>query len=262
MPLVEHLYELRNRLAISLAVIALGMLLVAVFFYEPVFDFVREPFCRTDKGADTCALYVRDIFGQFQVRLRVSAIAGTVLTSPVWLYQLGAFITPAQHKRERRYAAGFLGASLVLFSAGVVFAYLTMDKGLDFLLNVGGDGVIALPDLQSYLSFATITFLAFGFSFLFPVVLVFLNLIGVLPAVRMRRMWRGMVVGIAVFTAFITPSTDPITFFAMAVPIWLLYGVSIVIATVHDRARRRSAPDYSGLDDDEASPLDTTPSAL
>jgi sec-independent protein translocase protein TatC len=262
MPLVEHLYELRNRLFKALLAIVVGMVLVGVFYYQPVFDFLREPYCRTSAASEDCALYVRDIFGQFQVRLRVAAIAGTVLAAPIWLYQIGAFITPGLHRKERRYAAGFLGVSLLLFAAGVVCAYLTMDKGLQFLLTVGGEGLITLPDLQSYLGFATITLLAFGFSFLFPVVLVFLNLVGALSGRQMRRMWRGMLVGIAGLTAVITPSTDPFTFFAMAIPIWVLYGFCILIALVVDRRRARRTTDFSGLDDDEASYVDPRPSSL
>lgn len=262
MPLVEHLYELRNRLGKGLLAIIVGMVLVGGFFYQPVFDFIREPYCRTDAVPHGCPLYVRDIFGQFQVRLRVAGIAGTVLTSPIWLYQIGAFITPALHRKERRYALAFLGSSLVLFGAGVLCAYLTMDKGLQFLLTVGGSGLVSLPDLQSYLSFATLTLLAFGFSFLFPVVLMFLNVVGLLPAAKMRGMWRGMVVGIAAFTAVITPSTDPFTFFAMAIPIWILYGVCLVLAVVLDRRRRSGAEDYSNLSDDETSYVDPSPSSL
>jgi sec-independent protein translocase protein TatC len=268
MALADHLYELRNRLAKSLLAIGLGMVLVGLVFYQPVFDFLREPYCRTaerltNKGLpagidnDACNLYVRDIFAQFQVRLRVAGIAGTVLAAPVWLYQIGAFITPALHRKERRYAAAFLVGSLLLFATGVVFAYLTMDKGLYFLLTVGGDGLITLPDLQSYLSFVSLTLLAFGLAFLFPVVLVFLNLIGVLTAKWMGGMWRGMVAGIAFMSAVLTPSTDPITFAAMAVPITLLYGLCIGIAWVVDRGRgrRRAADPLAQLGDDELSPI-------
>jgi len=262
MPLVAHLYELRNRLAKSLLVVAVAMVLVGTVFYQDVFDFLRAPYCRTAVAGKNCDLYVRDIFGQFQVRLRVAGIGGVVFASPVWLYQLGAFITPALHRKERRYAGAFLVCGLLLFGTGVLFAYLTADKGLQFLLTVGGDGLISLPDLQSYLSFVTLTLLAFGLSFLFPLVLVFLNLVGVLTASRMRGMWRGMVVGIAFMSAVLTPSTDPFTFIAMAIPITLLYGICIVLATLRDRARRRREPDFSALPDDETSPLDASPSDL
>ncbi len=262
MPLVEHLFELRNRLGKSLLVIGVAMVLVGTIFYQDVFDFLREPYCRTEVAGADCELYVRDIFGQFQVRLRVAGIAGVVFASPVWLYQFGAFITPALHRKEKKYAASFLAAALVLFSVGVFFAYLTADKGLQFLLTIGGDGLISLPDLQSYLSFITLTLIAFGLSFLFPLVLVFLNLTGVLSAQKMRGVWRGMIVGIATFSAVLTPSTDPFTFAAMAIPVCLLYGVCIVLATLRDKARRKNRPDYTELSDDETSFVDPLPSQL
>jgi sec-independent protein translocase protein TatC len=264
MSLADHLYELRNRLAKSLLAIALGMALVGLVFYQPVFDFLREPYCRTSDAGDGCNLYVRDIFTQFAVRLRVAGIGGVVLAAPVWLYQLGAFITPALHRREKRYAAGFLAGSLVLFGTGVVFAYLTMDKGLEFLLHVGGEGLVALPDLQSYLSFVTLTLLAFGLAFLFPVVLVFLNIAGALSAKKMGGMWRGMIGGIAFMSAVLTPSTDPITFVAMAVPITFLYALCVGIAWVVDRGRRRTRErdPVAGLADDETSYVDPRPSRL
>jgi sec-independent protein translocase protein TatC len=264
MSLAEHIYELRNRLAKSLLAIAVGMVLVGLVFYQPVFDFLREPYCRTSVAGHSCNLYVRDIFAQFSMRLRVAGIGGTVLAAPVWLYQLGAFITPALHRKEKRYAAAFLGGSLVLFSVGVAFAYLTMDKGLQFLLTVGGDGLVTLPDLQSYLSFVTLTLLAFGIAFLFPVVLVFLNLVGALSAKKMGGMWRGMVVGIAFMSAVLTPSTDPITFLAMALPITLLYAMCVGIAWLVDRSRRRTKAkdETEGLPDDEESYVDPRPSRL
>ncbi len=261
MSLADHLYELRNRLAKSFLAIGLGMLVVGLLIYQPVFDFLREPYCRTSVAGEACNLYVRDIFAQFSVRLKVAGIGGTILAAPVWLYQLGAFITPALHRKEKRYAAGFLAAGLVLFGVGVTFAYLTMDKGLEFLLTVGGDGLVTLPDLRSYLSFVTLTLLAFGISFLFPLVLIFLNLVGALSAKKMGGMWRGMIVGIAFMSAVLTPSTDPITFVAMAVPITLLYGLCVGIAWLVDRTRRRLGGD-DDPGDDEASFVDPRPSRL
>lgn len=264
MSLAEHLYELRNRLAKSFLAIGLGMAVVGLVIYQPVFDFLREPYCRTSVAGHACNLYVRDIFAQFAVRLKVAGIGGTVLAAPVWLYQLGAFITPALHRKEKKYAAAFLGASLVLFATGVLFAYLTMDRGLQFLLTVGGHGLVTLPDLQSYLGFVTLTLLAFGIAFLFPVVLVFLNFVGALSAQKMGGMWRGMVVGIAFMSAVLTPSTDPITFLAMAVPITALYFLCVGIAWVVDRGRRRSreAQGLAAVADDEPSYVDPRPSRL
>ena len=263
MSLVEHLFELRNRLGKSMLAIVVAMVIV-FWFYQPVYDFLREPYCRTAVSHGKCNLYVLDVFGQFKVRLRVAGIGGVVAASPVWLYQLGAFITPALHRKERRYAAAFLVSSLLLFALGTVFAYLTIDRGLQFLLTVGGDGVVNLTGLQSYLSFVTLTLLAFGVAFEFPVIVVFLNVVGVLSVDRLVAMRRGMIVGLAVFTAVITPSQDPITFLVMAVPLWILYEVCILIARVRQRAgrKRRAEDPDAGLSDDEPSYVDPTPSQL
>ena len=263
MPLVEHLRELRNRLGKSLLAISVGIF-AAFFFWQPILDFLRQPYCRAVVD-DVCGgLYVFGPLESLAIRLKVSSLAGVVLSSPVWLYQLGAFITPALHRKERRYAAAFLAASSVLFGAGCVVAYVTLDKGLAFLLNVGGDGVLVLPGLKSYLNFVTLTLLAFGIAFLFPVVIVFLNIVGVLQVARMRAWRRGMIVGIAAGAAVLTPSTDPYSFLAMAIPLYLLYEACIVLARLRERVlRRRAAADpNAALDDDTPSYVDPTPSAL
>lgn len=260
MPLVEHLYELRARLGKALLAIAVAVVLVFVF-WEPFFALLRAPYCRVAPHGQ-CQLYATGLFEQFNVRLRVSFLGGIVLASPVWLYQLGAFITPALHAKEKRYAGGFLLASLTLFATGVCFAYLTVDRGLAFLLSVGGDGIVALPTVQSYLSFFTLTLLAFGIAFEFPVLVVFLNLVGLFPVATMRSWRRGMIVGIAIAAAVITPSQDPFTFMFMAIPLYLLYEVAIVLARVRERGQRRrlAAQGLLELPDDVASPLPPPPS--
>lgn len=264
MPLIEHLRELRNRLAKSMLAITIGIVAVGFFFWEPILGLLREPYCQSGVSND-CRLFAFGPLEQFAIRVKVSSIAGVVVTSPVWLYQLGAFITPALHRKEKRYAASFLVAASLLFAAGVVTAYVTLDKGLQFLLNVGGEGVVTLPSLKAYLNFVTLTLISFGIAFLFPVVLVFLNVVGVLQATTMRRWRRGMIVGIAAFSAVITPSTDPYTFAFMAVPLYVLYEVCIVITRVRERAfRRRAGRDdverIDEVDDDTPSYVDTTPS--
>jgi hypothetical protein len=136
-------------------------------------------------------------FEQFAVSLRISFITGVVVSSPLWLYQLRAFITPALHRNEKKNAAAFLGAALTLFGTGTVLAYFTISRGLQFLLTVGGDGIVTLPSIRSYLSFVTLTRLAFGIAFLFPVIVLFLNVVGIFPSRVMRSWRRGMTVGIA-----------------------------------------------------------------
>lgn len=269
MALVEHLRELRNRLGVSLLALAVCVV-VALVFREQVFDFVKKPYCDTDVARQAaeaaggqCNLFAFGTFEQFSVSLRVSLIAGALASAPVWLYQLGAFITPALHRHEKRYAASFLAASLLLFSVGVTFAYLTISRGLQFLLTFGGDGVVTLPSIQSYLSFVVLTLTGFGIAFMFPVVVTFLNVVGAFPSAKMRAWRRGMIVAIAIASAVLTPSQDPFTFMAMAGPVYLLYELCIVIARVRERAiRRRRAldPDAQALEllgDDDTSVIET-----
>ena len=261
MPLVEHLRELRGRLGKGLLFITVGIV-VSFFFWEPILAVLQQPYCQAvDDGA--CGLYTFGPLEAFAIRLKVSSIAGVVLTAPLWLYQIGAFITPALHRKEKRYAASFLLAGTVLFAAGCALAYVTLDKGLQFLLTVGGDGVVALTGLKSYLNFVTLTLLAFGIGFLFPVFVVFLNVAGVLPLERMRAWRRGMVVGIAAAAAVLTPSTDPYSFLAMAVPLYGLYEVCILVARLRERAlRRRRVVEGPEPDDDTPSYVDPRPSPL
>ena len=263
MSLVDHLRELRYRLFVSLLSIFVAGVVVFVF-WEPVYDFLRQPYCDTTVGREDCGLYAFGPFEQFKVRLRVAAIGGVIASSPVWLYQIGAFITPALHRKEKRYAAGFLFASLTLFLVGAVFAYLTIARGLDFLLSIGGGDVITLVSIQSYLSFVTLCLIAFGIAFEFPVVVTFLNFVGVFPSQKMRSWRRGMAVAIFAVSALITPSQDPFTFVFMAVPLVALYEVCILIARLRERgARRRAEADgLAGLDDDTASYVDPRPSPL
>ena len=263
MSLVEHLYELRSRMGKALLAITVCVIVVFVF-WEPVFDVLRQPYCDTTPGRINCDLFTTGIFSEFKVRLRVGFLGGVILASPVWLYQIGAFITPALHRKERRYALGFLLASLSLFAVGTVFAYLTISRGLDFLLRVGGGNIVNLVGVQEYISFVTLCILAFGIAFEFPVVIMFLHLVGVLSSTKMRSARRGTIIGIFAASAFITPSQDPFTFCFMAAPLCLMYEVCILVARVRERARRRRGDtvDYSALADDEVSPLEEAPSML
>ena len=273
MALVEHLRELRNRLGISLLALAVCVV-VGLVFREQLFDLIKQPYCTTSVAERAavrpgqCDLFAFDVFSQFSVSLRIAFIVGVIASAPVWLYQLGAFITPGLHRHERRYAAAFLCSSLLLFTTGVAFAYLTLSRGLDFLLSFGGGEIVPLTSINSYLSFVTLTLLAFGVGFLFPVIVLFLHVLGVFPAAKMRSWRRGMVLGIAVATALITPSQDPITFLAMALPLYVLYESCILVARVRERRQRGRAAvepgsaDLELLGDDEISFVDERPSVL
>jgi sec-independent protein translocase protein TatC len=265
MALVEHIKELRRRLLISAAAFVVAVA-VAYALWHPLYVFLRAPYCDAFpkvKGND-CSLFVSGIFEQFNVRMKVAFIGGAVASSPIWLYQLGAFITPALHKKERKYAGGFLVAALLLFAAGTTVAYVSLSHGIKILLHVAGPGVTNITGLRDYLSFATLMLVLFGIAFEFPVLVVFLNVVGLLSAERMRHWRRGMCFALFAAAAVLTPSTDPFTFIVLGVPLYLMYEICIVIARLRERgARKRAAVEaLEEIPDDQPSDVDTTLSQI
>lgn len=263
MPLLDHLRELRNRLVKSAIAIAVGTV-VAWFFYQPIFEFLKSPVQAIVDDAQARGLDLRlvltGVTEAFTLQVRVSAIAGVVLASPVWIYQLWAFVTPALHRHERRYTVAFLATAVPLFLAGVAVGFWVMPKGMYLLFGFTPEGVGNYLPVDTYLSFLIRTLLVFGLGFLAPVFIVALNLLGVLSAANLRAAWRWTVLGVFLFAAVATPTGDPITMTLLAVPILVLMAVAFGIAYVNDRrrARRSTEPDYASLDDDEASAI-TTP---
>jgi sec-independent protein translocase protein TatC len=264
MTLVEHLFELRDRLFKAVLALVIAFAIVVTIGYGTIFDIIREPYCNLPAdlragGSGDCKLVTLGVADPFLLRMRISLIVSMVLAGPVILYQLWAFITPGLHKKEKRFAGPFIVSSTVLFALGALFAYLTLDKGLRFLLGFGDDSIQPLLEAGRYLNYVIFILLAFGVSFQFPLVLVFLELVGVVDDVKLRAWRRNMIFGVAVFTAVITPSQDPFTFLAMAIPMWLSYEVVIFYARVRGRKRRKAAATEGPADwpDDETSPLPT-----
>ncbi|HEX6130136.1 MAG TPA: twin-arginine translocase subunit TatC [Actinomycetota bacterium] len=245
MTLIEHLEELRHRLIVSLLALGLGSI-PAWFLYEPIKEALREPYCdflRRNPAFSpfeqgTCPLIFGGVVDAFTVKLKIVLYLGLVLALPVVLYQLWAFVTPGLTQRERRYAVPFIVSSIVLFAAGAVFAYTALPRGLEFLLGFAGEGVVPLLTFDRYVSFVVLVILAFGFSFLLPVLLVFLELVGVLTPERLGAWRRYAILAIAIFAAVITPTGDPITLLMLGVPMYLFYEAAIIIGRVF---RRRKA---------------------
>lgn len=266
MTLTEHLRELRRRLitcALALGATTLGCLF---FAYEPIRRFISQPYCDVDprhrfvppNAPDGCALITTAPLDAFSFRLKIALIAGLVLAAPVLLYQLWAFVTPGLHRHERRYALGFVLGSTVLFAVGTALAYLVLGTSLSVLLGFGGSGLTALLTADKYLSFVLGMLLVFGLAFEFPLLVILLNFAGVLPSERLRHWRRFALFACFVFAGVATPSQDPFSMLALAIPLCLLYEASIGVARLHDRAlrRRESSRAYAALDDDETSPLE------
>jgi sec-independent protein translocase protein TatC len=256
MPLMEHIRELRNRV-IKIAVTLLVGSIIGWVLYKRVWTFIEAPYCRIPqpRGAFAgkgCNLYVNGLFDAFFLKLQISIATGVILSCPIWLYQLWAFIAPGLYRRERRWAYFFVGAAVPLFAIGGGIAYFAMTRGIRFLLHMVPTGVIPLITISTYLSYAFAMLMIFGLAFELPLVFVLLNLAGVLTHERFRK-WRRMIIfGVFAFAAVATPSPDPISMLLLAVPCLLLVELSEVFAWANDRRKARSGSlQFPGLTDDE-----------
>lgn len=257
MTLTEHLHELRYRVIVSVIAVILTTIVAYVFHHE-ILKFLIHPYCRLpakDRALGKCSLVTGGVLEPFTVTLKISLYAGVLAASPIWLFQVWRFITPGLYAHERRYATAFVGGSVFLFGLGAAFAYFTLEKGLHFLLGFTNGQITSLLQVNSYLSFVTAMVLVFAVSFEFPLLLVMLNLVGIVSAARLRRSWRLIIFGIVVFAAVATPSQDPFTMTALSVPICALFGIAVIIATLHDRRVAARGPLYD-LADDELSSID------
>jgi sec-independent protein translocase protein TatC len=270
MSLIAHLTELRNRIAKALLALLVATAIAFWWYDHGLGEFIRAPYCNLPAGLryggnkNGCGLLITDVFGGVFIRLKVAFLAGAVLSAPLWLYQLWAFITPGLKRNEKRYGIGFVAVSTFLFAAGAVLAYISLSKGLQLLLGLAGQGVIVALTAQDYIGFVLSLLIAFGVSFEVPLIAIALNLVGVLPYTLLAKSRRWLFFLTLVFAAVITPTQDPFTMMLMAGPMILLFEGAIQIARVVDkrRARRADVEHFHDLSDDEASPLDAGPSTL
>lgn len=260
MALADHLRELRSRLVRSVLAIVV-FTIAAAFFNQHLMAFLLAPLPNCGVGGlsvhgRACAVVSTiGLLTPFTLALKVSLTAGVVAASPVWLYQVWAFVAPGLHRHERRYSLGFILSGVPLFLAGASVAYLVMPTTARMLISLAPSHTVQIMPAEDYLDVVTRMVLVFGLAFELPLLLVMLNFGGVVSGRRLLGWWRGMVMGITVFAAFTAPSPDPLSMLALAAPIWALYFIAVAIALFNDRRRLRNNPD-AGLADDEASRLD------
>ncbi|WP_238163592.1 twin-arginine translocase subunit TatC [Kribbella capetownensis] len=247
MTLREHIIELRNRLLISVLAIVVGTI-VGWVFYDQAFEFLTKPFLTSvtelakEAGSTKLPqLTFPGVGNPLTFRIKISALFGLLLASPVWLYQLWAFIAPGLHRNERKWAYLFSAIAAPLFAAGVWVAYWTLPKGIEILLGFTPLDIQNLVELPDYLDFVMRTMLVFGVAFLIPLVVVLLNMLGVVPSSALRRFRPYIVLVIFVFAAVATPSGDPFTMCLLAVPMCLLFFIAEVITRILDKRKARKA---------------------
>jgi sec-independent protein translocase protein TatC len=262
MPLMDHLRELRNRVVKMALALGAGMTAGFIFFGQ-AWHVIEHPLCsaaiRGHSGCRTLGvnqLVLNGPLDAFYLRVTVALIAGVILSSPIWLYQIWAFAAPGLHAREKRWSYIFLGAAIPLFGIGITLCYLSLGRSLRYLLALTPGGVQNLIQVDQYLSFVMAMMLAFGLAFEVPLLLVMLNLAGILTHERFRKWRRVLIFGVFLIAGMANPSPDPLTMLILGGTCALLVEAAEVIVWSHDRRRARLYPDpYAGLADDELSPL-------
>jgi sec-independent protein translocase protein TatC len=222
MSLVEHLSELRRRVAISIVAVMLGSAIG--FWFAPA---IIELLLRPVPGGRVVFL---SLTGGFSVYLRIALIVGLLLALPVVLYQLWAFVAPGLTARERRAALPWIPMTVVFFILGSAVAYVTLPYAVEFLLSFQIiDTLESMLTAEAYFGFVTTIFLVFGVTMQFPILLVLLAKLGILSVDRLRHTRRYVLLGIVIFAVVVTPGTDPISPVIMSSVMYLLYEGTILV---------------------------------
>jgi sec-independent protein translocase protein TatC len=261
MSLIDHIRELRNRVVkIALALIVGSA--VGLVFFEPVWHLIERPFCAAKiHGHTGCRglghqLVLNSVLAPFMLHVEVAFFFGLVVTSPIWLYQIWAFVAPGLYKREKRWTYAFVGVAVPLFLIGAGIAYFAMSRGLQYLLGLTPKGVLNLPPVSTYLGYFFGMVLGFGLAFELPLIVLMLNVAGVLTHQFFRKWRRLIIFAVFVFAGIASPSPDPLTMLLLAGPCVILVEVAELLIWMNDRRRASRASLYAGLADDEVAPLD------
>jgi sec-independent protein translocase protein TatC len=261
MSLIDHVRELRSRLFIAALGLVIG-LIVGFFIANGVFHLLAKPYCTLPSsqaidvnGNPYCDWVVLGVGDSLIVRLKVALWVGLFIGSPVWLYQLWAFVAPGLHRHERKWAYIFAGIAAPLFIGGGSLAYFMIFHSLPWIMEAGVLGAPTKLEISAYLGFVTNMILLFGCGFEFPLLLMMLNFTGVLTARKLLGWWRIVVFLCFAFAAIATPDPGPFGMTALAAAMTLLYFIAVGVAFLNDRRKGRDREMYAGLDDDQISPL-------
>jgi sec-independent protein translocase protein TatC len=262
MPFLDHLRELRTRIVKMALALGAGMTAGFIFFNQ-AWRVIERPLCSaTIRGQSGCRtlgvnqLVLNGPLDAFYLRVKVALIVGLIASSPIWLYQIWAFVAPGLYARERRWSYLFLGTAIPLFGVGITLCYLSLGRSMRYLLGLTPGGVQNLIQVDQYMSFVMAMMLAFGLAFEVPLLIVMLNLAGVLTHERFRKWRRVLIFGVFLIAGVANPSPDPLTMLILGGTCAVLVEAAGFLVWSHDRRRaRRHSDPYAGLADDELSPL-------
>lgn len=244
MSLADHLRELRYRLIVAAIAIVIAAI-VAFFFYEQIYNFLLEPYLQGKAAIEEhnhqqqVEAVLSGITSALMLNIMVCAVAGLVVSSPVWLYQIWAYLAPALLAKEKKYALSFLGASVPLFLAGVAIGYLIMPQAIAVMLGFTPNSVANLIYVDDFFKLMFQLMIVFGLGFVMPVIVVALNMIGVLPSKALAASRSYVLFGCAVFGAAATPGGDPFSMLALAIPMMVLFVVAELICRANDKRRAK-----------------------
>ena len=239
MSLGSHFRELRLRLSWSAGFLVAGTV-VGWFVFDPVFSILQQPLIEVTEARGIEAIVnFGTVVSAFDLRIQVSIFLGFLMTSPVWLWNLWAFLAPGLKSKEKRYTLGFVAAALPLFIAGTTLAWISLPGFVVVLIGFTPEGSSNVINASEYVLFAIRILLIFGLAFVMPVVLVLLNFIGIVTGKGILKAWRLAVFLISVVSALATPTAEPMTMFLLAVPLTILYFTAVGIAVLNDKRRER-----------------------
>ena len=241
MALGDHLRELRKRLFICLIAVAVA-LIPAWFLYPWLTSMLNQPYCDAQRSIDPatpCKFLETNTLDPFTFRMRVAGWGALIIAMPIILWQIWRFIAPGLYKNERRYAYAFVGSGLALFALGAALSYITLTYAVQFLVGVAGPDVEVRAGVGNFTKLALLMMVAFGVGLQFPLIMVALQMVGILTPQKLASWRRPAILLIVVIAAGITPSGDPFSLFALAIPMYLLFEVSIVIGRLIQRRRRK-----------------------
>lgn len=246
MSLGEHLIELRKRLFISAIAIVVGGIVGWILTDLFVWEAIQDPVQRVAEArGDETGIIFQTISSAFDLRLQIALTLGIVVSSPVWLYQIFAFLVPGLNTRERKFTFVFFATAIPLFFAGCAAGWFVLPNIVKLMTSFVPEGGASLLTAKEYIDFVLKLVVAIGVAFVVPVFVVLLNFAGVLSAAAIIKSWRIAILVIVLFTALATPSADVISMFMLAIPMIGLYFAAWGIAHVHDkRVERRNRIEF------------------